>query len=299
MQMRADAVRTVHDGNHVVADFQGLDGAQADAGHVGFLDQAVQDVGQRRMIVEVAAVGAEMDAGQDDFLESRGDEALRFGDDGIGTARFQGAPRIGDDAIGAEIIAPFLYLQIGPRMFYSRRIEGDLLKFVMTAHVVDGCDGFVFPVVQELADDGNDALAFIGPDDGIDFGHGRQELRVELGITAGDDDLGGLVALLRPADELARFLLAHLGDRAGIDDIDVGRAVEIGFREACSQEEAAHTVRIVLVDTAAKSGKSDSWHYLNPLSYIMIDRAASDAVSARRMRGPRETVRHHARCCVA
>ena len=104
---------------------------------------------------------------------------------------------------------------------------------------------------------------------------------------------------VRPADELARFLLAHLGDRAGIDDIDVGRAVEIGFREACSQEEAAHTVRIVLVDTAAKSGKSDSWHYLNPLSYIMIDRAASDAVSARRMRGPRETVRHHARCCVA
>ena len=38
-------------------------------------------MGQRRMIVEVAAVGAEMDAGQDDFLESRGDEALRFGDD--------------------------------------------------------------------------------------------------------------------------------------------------------------------------------------------------------------------------
>ena len=45
------------------------------------------------MVVEVAAVGAEMDAGQDDFLESRGDEALRFGDDGIGTARFQ-APRV-------------------------------------------------------------------------------------------------------------------------------------------------------------------------------------------------------------
>ena len=95
------------------------------------------------------------------------------------------------------------------------------------------------------------------------------------------------------------FFFADLSDRTGIDDIDVGRAIEIGFREACSQEEAAHTVRIVLVDTAAKSGKSDSWHYLNPLSYIMIDRAASDAVSARRMRGPRETVRHHDRCCVA
>ena len=46
------------------------------------------------MVVEVAAVGAEMDAGQDDFLESRGDEALCFGDDGIGT-RDSGAPRIG------------------------------------------------------------------------------------------------------------------------------------------------------------------------------------------------------------
>ena len=299
VQMRADAVRAVHDVDHVVADFQGLDGTQTDAGHVGFLDQAVQDVGQRRMVVEIAAIGAEVDAGQDDFLEARCDQAVGFGDDGVGLARFQSAPRIGNDAVGTEIVAPFLDLQVGPRVFHCRRIEGDFLEFIVAAHVVDGRDGFIVFVVQEFADNGYDALAFIGPDDGVDFGHGRQKLRVELGIAAGDDDLGRIVALLRPPDELARFLFADLSDRTGIDDIDVGRAIEIGFREACSQEEAAHTVRIVLIDTAAKSGKSDSWHYLNPLSYIMIDRAASDAVSARRMRGPRETVRHHDRCCVA
>ncbi len=76
--MRADAVRAVHDVDHVVADFQGLDGTQADAGHVGFLDQAVQDVGQRRMVVEVAAIGAEVDAGQDDFLMSARRKFRRF-----------------------------------------------------------------------------------------------------------------------------------------------------------------------------------------------------------------------------
>ncbi|KXA67197.1 hypothetical protein HMPREF3201_02008 [Megasphaera sp. MJR8396C] len=184
------------------------------------------------MIVEITAIGTEVDAGQDDFLKTGVDETFGFGNNGIGTARLQSAAGIGNDAVGTEIIAAFLYLQVCPRMFNSRRIEGDFLKFIVTAHVVDGRKGFITAACNQLADDGDDAFSFIGPDDGIDFGHRRKQLRIELGITAGNDDLSRFIALLGPPDELARLFFTDLGDRTGIDDVDVGRAVKISFFKA-------------------------------------------------------------------
>ena len=63
------------------------------------------------MIVEITAIGTEVDAGQDDFLKTGVDETFGFGNNGIGTARLQSAAGIGNDAVGTEIIAAFLYLQ--------------------------------------------------------------------------------------------------------------------------------------------------------------------------------------------
>ena len=97
---------------------------------------------------------------------------------------------------------------------------------------MDGRKGFITAACNQLADDGDDAFSFIGPDDGIDFGHRRKQLRIELGITAGNDDLSRFIALLGPPDELARLFFTDLGDRTGIDDVDVGRAVKISFFKA-------------------------------------------------------------------
>ena len=89
-----------------------------------------------------------MDPGQDDFLKAGFNEAFRFGNDGIGTAGLQGASRIGNDAVSTEIIASFLYLQVCPRMLDGRRIEGNFLKLIVLAHVMDSRKGFITAIIE-------------------------------------------------------------------------------------------------------------------------------------------------------
>ena len=100
------------------------------------------------MIVEIPAIGTEVDAGQDDFLKAGVDEAFRFGNDGVGTAGLQSTARIRNDAVRTKIIAPFLYLQVCPRMFDGRRIEGNFLKLIVLAHVMDGRESFITAMIE-------------------------------------------------------------------------------------------------------------------------------------------------------
>lgn len=93
MQVAANPIRTVHDGNHIVVDFQRFDRTHADTGYIRFFDQAVEDVGQRRMIVEITAIGTEVDAGQDDFLKPASTRRLASAITASGRRDFK-APRV-------------------------------------------------------------------------------------------------------------------------------------------------------------------------------------------------------------
>ena len=72
MEVLGDAVGGGEEVDEVLGDVLGLDGAEADAFDGGFFEDAAEEVEEFYAGREVAAVGAEVDAGKDDFAGDRG-----------------------------------------------------------------------------------------------------------------------------------------------------------------------------------------------------------------------------------
>ena len=87
-------------------------------------------------------------------------------------------------------------------------------------------------------------------DDAVDLGHGGEALRIGLGGASGDDDARLRPLALRLADRLARLALGLGGDRAGVDDDDVGEAGRGGV--------AANHLGLVGVEPAAEGEDVDA-----------------------------------------
>ena len=261
MQVRADAVRRIHDRDEVVVYFQRFDGAHADALYVRLGQKPPQDEGQRRPFRQILAVCAQVNARQDELLEAVGNEALRLGYDGVGLTRLQAAPRVRDDAVGAEIIAPFLNLEVGPRMLHCRRIEGDFLEFVALHDVVHGLYRPVGFTSQQLSDAQTEVDGILKDLSDSEAGQNLQTKLDELNdaITAAEQaagdvekalgELAGTEAAQTAAEALRTELTAiyaSLGDaKTAVQEIGAAAAklvlpsVDTGELEAARQEAQA------------------------------------------------------------
>src|SRR5216683_6066914 len=111
--MLGDAIGGSEEGDEVLGNVEGLDGADAKTFDGGFVENAAEEVFEFDAGGKIAAVGAEVDAAEDDFAVSRFAELLDFLNDCLGRQAAAFAADEGDHAVGAAGIAAVLDLERG------------------------------------------------------------------------------------------------------------------------------------------------------------------------------------------
>lgn len=81
MEMWRDARLARDEIDEVPSDVDGFDGTEAKAGERGFIENLADEREERNARREVAAVAAEIDSTEDDFLRTGLDEAMDFAED--------------------------------------------------------------------------------------------------------------------------------------------------------------------------------------------------------------------------
>jgi len=99
--------------DQVSRDVKGLDGADAEAFDGGFVEDAAEEVFEFDAGGEAAAVGAEVDAAENDFAVARIGEALDFVNDCVGWEAAALAADKGDDTVRAAGVATVLDFESG------------------------------------------------------------------------------------------------------------------------------------------------------------------------------------------
>lgn len=117
VEMLGEAIGGSEKSDEIPGDILRLNGGKAEAREVGFAKNEMekrQEICARR---EIAAVAAEIDAGENDFTRGVGrirrSEGLNFADDGVRGEAPRFAAHEGDDAVGAAEIAAVLDFQSG------------------------------------------------------------------------------------------------------------------------------------------------------------------------------------------
>jgi len=110
VEVLGDAISRSEEIDEVLCDVEGLDGADAEAFDGCFTENAAEEVFKLDAGGKIAAVGAEVDAAEDDFSETGLAEVLDFADDRFGRQAAAFAPDEGDHAVGAAGVATVLDL---------------------------------------------------------------------------------------------------------------------------------------------------------------------------------------------
>src|SRR5258707_15833212 len=101
MEVLGDAVGPGEEIDEVLRNVERLDGTDAEALDGGFAENAAEEVFKFDARGQIAAVGAEVDAAEDDFAVTRSAELPDFLDDGIGRETAALAANKGDNAVRA------------------------------------------------------------------------------------------------------------------------------------------------------------------------------------------------------
>ncbi len=83
VEVRSDAIGDGKEFDEVLGDVEGFDGADAQALDGGFVKDAAEEIEKFDARGEVAAVGAQIDAAENDFAKTGVSEALYFGEHGL------------------------------------------------------------------------------------------------------------------------------------------------------------------------------------------------------------------------
>src|SRR5229473_4390601 len=113
MKVLGEAIGRSEEVDEVLRDVERFDGADAETFDGCFVENAAEEVFEFDAGGKIAAVGAEVDAAEDDFAVSRFAEALDFLNDCIGRQAAAIAADEGDHAVGATGIAAVLDLERG------------------------------------------------------------------------------------------------------------------------------------------------------------------------------------------
>ena len=197
------------------------------AGVRGVVEQALQQVGkpQRGSVGAALPVRSQVDAREDDLLNAGAGVSRALPRDLVDVAARRSAAGHMDDAVGAGVVATILDLdahargelpsdaqQAGPSIMRQgrARLEGVRLTGHGSAELRLG--------------DARDAR-----------GHLLERLGLERGGATRDDHAGRIVCAQRLAHGFTRLLLGLAGDRAGVDDDEVGCSGFAGFGAAFEQ----------------------------------------------------------------
>ena len=226
-------------GDEVVVPVHGLDGTEAEQRQAALLDDLTDKarqsgLGLARFGCEVAAPAAEIDAGEDEFTASGGDEVTHLGKDARGGEAARGAARLRNHAEGAAVAAALLDFEIGARLragMDGRFFEEGVGETVIHQHLrCDRCG--LRPIdLDELwrgwrreqveCDGWRERLVAIA-DDGSDAGQSGKFVGRALGIATGDDDARAGIAAMGAADIGTSGAVGFGGDGAGVDEDEIG-----------------------------------------------------------------------------
>ena len=222
-----------------------LERAEADAR--GRVLDGEQKVGE---IPRPVPIGRDVDAGDDDLLRGGGEDLRRRAPEGAGAGA---AAQIGDDAVGTEVVAAVLDLDEGARAL--RPGDGHLVV------------GGVRPV------DADAARAFFKQRDQFALApRARNEEHPLLFGKGGGGALGGAAAHgdarrrtdgADARDGLAGLLFRLRRDRAGVEDVQVGRFELFRDLPAPRAQRAGERRALAFVDLAAQR-KDDRLHPNSP-----------------------------------
>ena len=226
-----------------VAELVGLDGGDPDSE----VAVNIQDV--LNELLEVGAfvlVASHVDSSQHDFLEAVGDDLAYVVIDVLGRAARGASSHHRDDAVGAEVVAAIMDLDEAAGM---EGVEGRLVAeqvAVVTLRVAVAC-------AEMLVDDVEQGRLSLVVDDKVGDAGLQQFLFSVVDHAAGDGNqcLGMLASDL--VDGLATFLVAGVGDGAGVHDKDVGIGIAVGDVVARSLEARCQSVSLIQVDTTSQS----------------------------------------------
>ena len=262
--MGAEALVPADQREELRRELDRLERAEAQALESRHREHLAAGICQRDVAWQVAAVGAEVDARQHDFLESHGDELLRLAAHVLRQARLDGAARVRDDAVRAEILAAVFDLEEGARALRAV-VERDVLEGLRLHDVRNRALDAVF--LHGLLDVIDDVSALLRAEHDAHALDGADLVRRDLRVAAADGHDGLRVLAMRAADDLAALAVAEARDGASIDDVDIGARLERHDLIAALLEETLHGLRLKLVDLTAKCGQSNFQLPKSPFSY--------------------------------
>ncbi len=113
VKVLGNAPRGCKERDEILRDVERLDRAYAKPGDIGFVEDVSEKLLEFDAGREIAAVGAEVDAAEDDFFVAGVGEMTDFLDDFVGREAAAFAADEGDDAVGAAAVAAVLNFQRG------------------------------------------------------------------------------------------------------------------------------------------------------------------------------------------
>ena len=225
----------------VVTELVGLNGGDPDAE----VAVDIQDVLHELFEVDVLIlVTSHIDTRQHDFLEVMGDDFAHVVIDVLGGAAGGPSPDHGDDAVGAEVVAAVMDFDEAAGV---EGVEGG----VVAEQVAVVAFGVAVTRAEVFVDDVEQGgLALVVDDIVCDAGL-QQILFPVVDHAAGDGNkcLGVLAAYL--VDGLTAFLVAGVGDGAGVHDKDIGLGITVGDVVARCLETRRQSIGLIEVDAAA------------------------------------------------
>ena len=202
----------------MATELVGLDGRDADT------EVAVNLQDVLHKLLEICAlkfITPHVDASQYDFLESMGDDIAYIIIYILGGAACGTASDHGNDAVGAEVVAAVVDLDEAASV---EGVEGGVVAEQVTVVAL----GVAVPRAEMLVDNVEQGGLALVVDDIVGDVRLQQLLFPVVDHAARDDDerLGVLASYLM--DGLPTFLVADVGDSAGVHDKDIGVGIAVG-----------------------------------------------------------------------
>ena len=214
-------------------------------------EQAAHCLAEAGCTWQVAAIGAEIDAGQHQLAAAAFDQGAGLGGDLTQRHAAVITAAIGDDAEGAAVVAAVLHLDEGACAALE---AGDQMRRG-GAHRHDVVDRNRRGIARQKT---RGMELFGVADHAVDLGHGGVTRGIDLCGAAGDDDAGLGVGAPCAPDRLARLALGFRRHRAGVED---HRALKAG-----GSGMAAHDFRFEGVQAAAEGDDFGRAHSSKPLT---------------------------------
>src|ERR1700687_3536263 len=221
------------------------------------LGEARRQCSQARPGREIPAVVADVHPGERDLAVARFDQRFDLLDEHSGLLAPAPAARGGHDAEGAPMLAAVLDLDEGARAS-ADAADG---RHGHLADIGDRRDVHRRPLLpDERAEQLRQAVFLRVAEDKVDAGHARERVRVGLGQASGDDDERLRVGARNAPDRLAVGEIGAAGDRARVDDVDLGRFAFLHRPVPSLLDERPHLLGLDLVEPAAERGETDRPH---------------------------------------